>query len=106
MDSTTRLLESIGATAGPVYGRYPDKTVYRWLLEGRTDVFVQLTSELADAFVAAGVEHVAGDAMEGFNPVHDVWRLMVDGAVAGAIFGWLYNRIARRLAPMGSTAQK
>jgi hypothetical protein len=82
MDSTTRLLESIGGAPGPVYGRYPDKTVYAWLVEGRTDVFVQLATELADALIAHGSERVAGDAMEGFNPVHDVWRLMVDGAVA------------------------
>ena len=35
----------------------------------------------ACAFEKAGVNYVAGDAVEGFNPAHDVCRLIVDGAV-------------------------
>jgi hypothetical protein len=82
MASTTRLLKRTGATVGPVYGRYPDKTLYRLLLDRRVDEFVALGRELADALVAAGVECVVGDAAEGFNPAHDVCRFLVDGAVA------------------------
>ena len=81
LSSTTRLLNTVGASAGPVYGRYPDKQLYRLLLEGRADVFVALAEELACAFEKAGVDYVAGDAVEGFNPAHDVCRLIVDGAV-------------------------
>ena len=51
------------------------------LLDGRVDVFVALAQELAIALAQAGVECVAGDAVEGFNPAHDVCRLIVDGAV-------------------------
>ena len=67
--------------AGPIYGRYSDKAIYRFLLEGRTDVFVGLADELADVFVSAAVDAVAGDAVEGFNPSHDVCRFVIDGAV-------------------------
>ena len=81
LSSTTRLLNAVGAPAGPVYGRYSDKQLYRLLLEGRADVFVALAEELACAFEKAGVNYVAGDAVEGFNPAHDVCRLIVDGAV-------------------------
>ena len=81
LSSTTRLLDAVGASAGPVYGRYTDKQLYRLLLEGRADVFVALAEELAWAFEKAGVSYVAGDAVEGFNPAHDVCRLIVDGAV-------------------------
>ena len=81
LSSTTRLLNTIGASAGPIYGRYPDKQVYRLLLEGRVDVFVALAKELASALEEAGVDCVAGDAVEGFNPAHDVCRLIIDGAV-------------------------
>jgi hypothetical protein len=80
--STTRLLERAGATVGPVYGRYPDRDVYALLLDGQVDAFVDLAKELAAVLAAAGVELVAGDAVEGFNPVHDVCRFVVDGAVA------------------------
>ena len=81
LSSTTRLLNNVGASVGPIYGRYPDTVVYRLLLDGRVDVFVALAQELASALEQAGVDCVAGDAVEGFNPAHDVCRLIVDGAV-------------------------
>ena len=81
MTSTTALLQALGATAGPVYGRYSDKAIYRFLLEGAREGFVGLTIELAEFLVDSGVTEVAGDAVEGFNPAHDVCRFVVDGAV-------------------------
>jgi hypothetical protein len=81
LSSTTRLLNNLGTSVGPIYGRYPDTLVYRLLLEGRVDVFVALAHELADALAKAGVDCVVGDAAEGFNPSHDLCRLIVDGAV-------------------------
>ncbi len=80
--STARLIDKIGAAAGPLYGRYADKEVYRLLLDGRVEEFVRLARELADALTAAGIECVVGDALEGFNPVHDVCRFLIDGALA------------------------
>jgi len=82
LSSTTRLLDTVGASVGPIYGRYPDTLVYRLLLDGRVDVFVALAQELAAALAQAGVDCVVGDAIEGFNPAHDVCRLIVNGAVA------------------------
>ena len=81
LSATTRLLNAVGASAGPIYGRYPDRQIYRLLLDGRVDVFVALAQELASALEEAGVDCVAGDAVEGFNPAHDVCRLIIDGAV-------------------------
>jgi hypothetical protein len=82
MPSTDLVLARVGARAGPLYGRYSDKAIYQLLLEGRVEVFVDLVEELADALVSAGVDLVAGDAVEGFNPSHDVCRFVIDGAVA------------------------
>lgn len=81
LHSTTQLLGTVGASIGPIYGRYPDTEVYRLLLDGRVDVFVAMAEELAATFANAGVNCVAGDAVEGFNPAHDVCRLIVNGAV-------------------------
>lgn len=92
MASTTVLLERIGATAGGVFGRYSDKDVYRLLLDGRHDVFVDLTHELAELLIAANIEYVEGDAVEGFNPptMSAVLSLMAQsswpGAAAAALF--------------------
>ena len=81
LSSTGRLLDDVGAQAGPIYGRYTDKEIYALLLDGRAEVFVELARELADAIDRAGVGCIAGDAVEGFNPAHDVCRLIIDGAV-------------------------
>jgi len=80
--STDRLIDEIGARRGPIYGRFSDKDVYSLLLQGRVDVFVELRNELAASLIEAGIECVAGDAMEGFNPGHDVCRALIDSATA------------------------
>lgn len=80
--STRRLLGRIGATSGSLCGRYSDKEVYRLLLEKRLSTFVELSHELAEILIQSDVDAVAGDAVEGFNPVHDVCRFIIDGAVA------------------------
>jgi len=81
IESTRRLLGRLGSSEGSVFGRHTDKDLYRCLLEGRVEVFVSLAKDLAGAMATAGVNCVAGDAVEGFNPVHDVCRFIIDGAV-------------------------
>jgi hypothetical protein len=71
----------VATAAGPIYGRYTDKEVYRLLLDGNVEVFAQLANELADFLIKGGITYVAGDAVEGFNPAHDVCRFVIDGAV-------------------------
>ena len=92
IESTDRLLQRIGATPSPIHGRFSDKEAYRLLLDGRAEVFVALMHELAETLAGADVTCVAGDAMEGFNPVHDVCRALIDAAVA-----WIETRRGRVL---------
>lgn len=82
LDATTRLLEQAGVTCGDVYGRYPDRVVYAALLDGDTSLFVGLAKEIAKSLAGEGIERVVGDAAEGWNPIHDAFRLTVDAAVA------------------------
>ncbi|MEK6373108.1 MAG: hypothetical protein AABO58_10465 [Acidobacteriota bacterium] len=81
IESTDRLLQRVGAAPGRIHGRFSDKEAYRLLLDGRADVFLALLHELAEHLAGADVTCVAGDAMEGFNPVHDVCRALIDAAV-------------------------
>lgn len=80
--STAALLARTGARPGPIFGRMTDRDLYRSLLAGRLEPFVGLTEELAEALRREGIELVAGDAVEGFNPGHDVCRLLLNAAVA------------------------
>jgi AcrR family transcriptional regulator len=77
--STTALLDRAGATPGSIYGRLSDRELYRAILGGDLDLFTSLADELAQGL--AGVDIVAGDAVEGYNPGHDVCRLLLNAAV-------------------------
>jgi hypothetical protein len=79
--STTAVLERTGATPGPLYGRLSDRALYRAILGGEGDLFTSLADEIAAALDAAGVDYVAGDAVEGFNPGHDMCRLLLNAAL-------------------------
>jgi hypothetical protein len=80
--TTTALLARAGISTGGLYGRHTDAEVYEWILDGRVERFVALAEELAKAFSSEGVDLVAGDAAEGFNPIHDAFRLTLNCAVA------------------------
>jgi hypothetical protein len=81
LPSSAALVERAGATAGSIFGRFTDAEVYRALLERRTSVFADLVEEVAEAIVDRQIAIVAGDDAEGFNPTHDVCRLVIDAAV-------------------------
>lgn len=81
LESTTRVLERIGARPGPVYGRMSDRAVYDAILDQDLDLFCRLADELSETLVAHGATSVVGDAAEGYNPSHDVCRLVINAAV-------------------------
>jgi hypothetical protein len=81
MESAARLLAKVGGLPGPLFGVASDKQVYRHILDGRADFFASMVDSLAQTWIAAEIEMVAGDAAEGFNPTHDLCRWIVDAAV-------------------------
>jgi hypothetical protein len=90
LHSTTRVLEPLRAIPGCVYGSLTDRDLYSALMDRDADLFVRLAEQLATAFVAQRIDYVVGDASEGYNPAHDVCRLIIDAATA--IAGRLQNR--------------
>lgn len=79
--SSERLLASVGARRGPVFGRLTDAELYSAILGHDHTLFNGLADELAETFVRERVECVACDAAEGGHPGHDACRLVVDAAV-------------------------
>ncbi len=82
LGATSEVLRRCGARPGAIYGRLTDGELYRALLEGRLGLFASLAEELAELLHRESIELVAGDAVEGFNPGHDVCRLLLNAAVA------------------------
>lgn len=85
--------ESSARISGP-FGVATDRDVYRAILAGDAGFFLGLSETLAAALVDDEVDAVAGDAIEGYNPTHDVCRFVIDRAV----------RIARRTRPVANYA--
>ena len=80
-NSTDRLLKSLGATRGSIYARFSDVFLYQSIMDHKFSVFTALADELASAMARHNVQVVAGDAAEGYNPVHDACRMLIDTAV-------------------------
>lgn len=91
LSSTTRLLNQAGAVPDEFFGPISDAEVYRAILEKRIPIFLGIVDELAASFARNGIDFVAGDATEGFNPTHDICRALVNAAVAIA------ERVNRRI---------
>jgi hypothetical protein len=81
LDSTAKLIARAGAGQGPIFGRMSDAELYRAMLAGEHQPFLDLADELAASIVRERIAIVAGDDAEGFNPTHDVCRLLVNAAV-------------------------
>ncbi len=82
IDETHRLLARAGARAGAIFGAVSDRVIYDAMLARDVEPFRDLVRELTG--VLAGVDYVVGDASEGYNPTHDVCRLVIDAAVRRA----------------------
>ena len=76
LSSTTQILDSTGSKAGPVYGKFTDPEIYAAILNGNFEAFVEVMHQLAESFTEQSIEYVVHDAVEGFNPSHDLcWHL-------------------------------
>jgi len=84
LPSTTTVLEQTGARAGSIYGRLSDHATYLAIMNREVDLFTEVAEELALELVREQIEYVVGDALEGYNPVHDVCRFMLNAAVERA----------------------
>lgn len=81
LDSTTKVLEQIGAKAGHIYGRLTDRKIYSAIMGQELNLFIDLAEELAEALLREQIDYVVGDALEGYNPAHDICRLIINAAV-------------------------
>ncbi len=81
IDSTTRVLQANGAVPGPIYAHMKDVELYEAVLNFEHCPFIEVVDRLAAALMQKNVSCVAGDAEEGYNPAHDICRLIVNAAV-------------------------
>jgi hypothetical protein len=78
---TTALLERAGASQAAVYAPSPDRAVYTAMLTRDHRFFLDLAERLRAVLLEHRIECVAGDMIEGYNPTHDLCRVLIDRAV-------------------------
>src|SRR5436190_17949240 len=81
---TAELLRDLGARSGAIFGRLSDREAYAMILERNTALLLSLVAELAAQLERDQPAIIVGDAAEGYNPVHDLCRLIAGAAIAMA----------------------
>jgi hypothetical protein len=82
ISSTTRILKMVGARPGLIYGVFTDREIYSKVLQRSEAILVQMLDQLAVTLEEQEIDTVVGDALEGYNPSHDLCRYLINAAVA------------------------
>jgi hypothetical protein len=80
-EESRAITEQLGCPIGSVFAAAGDRRVYDDLLRGEARLFIDLLERLVEGLIADDVEVVVGDAAEGYNPTHDLCRVLIDAAV-------------------------
>jgi hypothetical protein len=81
LQSTSGLLEATGSRIGSTYGRWTDRAIYQAIQTADAAAFIEIVRELATTFSHDAIDYVVADSMEGYNPAHDLCRIIADAAV-------------------------
>ncbi|ESS72130.1 hypothetical protein MGMO_70c00250 [Methyloglobulus morosus KoM1] len=81
LEISRKFLGEAGATPSRLYGMSSDREIYSKILEQDHLFFLGLAESVANLLIDQSTEFVAGDAIEGYNPSHDLCRLIIDRAV-------------------------
>lgn len=81
LDATADGLRESGARRGALFGRLSDREAYAMILERNEPLFTSLVESLATEIATHRPVVVVTDAVEGYNPVHDLCRLIAGAAL-------------------------
>jgi hypothetical protein len=81
---SARVIASAGGVVGPVFGVAPDRKWYAAILSGDLSAFRDVASRIRAACIQHRVTTIVTDAVEFFNPMHDLCHALARG-IARAI---------------------
>ncbi len=82
LEYTRAILDQAGASPGRLFGAITDEAAYDAILNHDFKFFIDLARALESELTDTRVEYVAGDALEGYNVVHDVCRYLINAVIA------------------------
>ena len=81
LELSREICANAGATPSDLFGLVSDAAIYQAVLRCDSSFFVDLADRLAAWLVREQMTVVVGDAIEGYNPTHDLCRILVNRAV-------------------------
>ncbi|WP_163399842.1 hypothetical protein [Flavobacterium fluviatile] len=81
LHQSIKLIESLGATFKNSFSPFTDKELYNIILSGDLDKIKKAKNQLLFSVKESNYDEIYGDALEGFNPTHDICRYMINGIV-------------------------
>ncbi len=81
LPSTSQVLADAGAERGALYGCFSDAELYAAMAAGDIVSLRHVMLVLTEALSRTGVDYVVADALEGFNPSHDMCRFLVNASL-------------------------
>ncbi len=81
---TDRTFELAGARFATNFTGVSDAQIYKAALVQDFDFFVKVATQIRDLLLAESFDILVGDGSEGYNPTHDICRLLINAAVVSA----------------------
>lgn len=82
LHQSIELIESLGATYKDAITPFTDKELYDIILDGDLFQIRKVREKLLFSIKENNYDKIFGDALEGFNPTHDICRYIINGIVA------------------------
>src|SRR6476660_648029 len=82
LNESVSLLTALGAQIGPICGAWTDRGLYEIILAGQCGSLMRSAEQLANLMIDDRIDTVICDAIEGYNPTHDVCEVLTSAAVA------------------------
>lgn len=79
--STSAVLQKTCARPGAIYGRFSDLEVYSHIIARNISLFCELLEDMVLILEKEEIDLVAGDALEYYNPSHDLCRYLIGAAI-------------------------
>ncbi|MCE7993728.1 MAG: hypothetical protein HEP71_17210 [Roseivirga sp.] len=75
------LVEALELHVFSPFSPFTDRQIYNLIMDGNFGEFKQVKSALTAFVLEHNIERIVGDALEGFNPSHDLCRYIINGCV-------------------------
>lgn len=81
INSSIQLIESLGLKVFRPFEPFTDRLLYNLVMNGGFQEFANVKSSLIAFIEQHDIELIVGDALEGFNPSHDLCRYIINASV-------------------------